>query len=197
MESSGDEVGLQPRPRVRAEVVSDRLAGVYTIGLVAVLFVVGAYASRTAVPYNALAGEDRAFQWLPGLIPQGWSFFTRSPREDQVLIYAHRGGAWRLAYTQRFGATSNLFGANRTVRARNMEAATVLGMLPDSAWIQCPSEDRTCLSEIAVFVTLRHPAKIRTLCDTIGFILREPRPWAWSRGSEMMPGRSAVVRLQC
>ncbi len=139
--------------------------------LVAVPYVVVAtYSAFGGLPYNSIH--------LPGVtaiapvrwLPQGWAFFSRDAREQDLYLWRWSDGRWQPASRAPHGEPRNLFGFARASRSQRAEAAALAGSVPDSLWSDCRAADTQCLELEGVGVP---PSGVHrpSLCGRNGFVL--------------------------
>jgi len=128
--------------------------------------------------------------------PQGWSFFTRDPREAVDHVYQKSGGGWVEALHVN-SSPHHLFGVRRDARALSVELTALASGLPADAWIHCRSDLKTCLqgSHAAAAVRVSNISLTRLLCGEFAVERRPPVPWAWSRSLDRIRMPSRVLRL--
>ncbi|GCB49256.1 SdpA family antimicrobial peptide system protein [Streptomyces sp. NL15-2K] len=172
------------------------------------------YAVDSSLPTNALGLPGQNEKVLRSLLPQGWAFFTRSPREKDVLLWqpGTTAGEWRQRSAHQ-GSAGEWFGARREQRARNMEMGVLLtralekgarwsdcevrdaaASLPDMVG-RCASATRDAPSPVRVSNGSRTPA----VCGAVAFTRQEPLPWSWARHGvdEQMPVQVLRARVTC
>src|SRR3984893_11911222 len=81
---------------------------------------------------------------LQALIPEGWGFFTRDPREARLLPFIQQAGAWRSASEGPNGEAWNAFGFNRAARAQGGEMGLLEFTIPADAWKGCNEDVAGC-----------------------------------------------------
>jgi antimicrobial peptide system SdpA family protein len=130
-------------------------------------------------------------------LPQGWSFFTRDPREPWPRAFSrHPDGSWSNASLGTLSTARNAFGLNRRPRAQGVEISLLLQQVPGKEWSSCSVAPITCLETISNASYVVNLSPQPSLCGVIGIALQEPVPWAWSHHTDrtiLMP--SKVVRL--
>ncbi|WP_103020449.1 SdpA family antimicrobial peptide system protein [Salinibacter altiplanensis] len=171
------------------------------IGLV-ILFLwgtFGAYILQASMPYNPIDLPYSDVVDMRTVIPEGWAFFTRNPREPSSRFYEKRDGTWQSARLGANASPENLFGLSRRGRGQGIEAARLIEQAPDSAWTKCKASARSCLKSISHVPTVENPSPLPTFCGTVGFVRRPPVPWAWneSRLDIHMPGQALKLDIQC
>jgi antimicrobial peptide system SdpA family protein len=172
-----------------------------TLALIVTALVVSSYAVHAPMPANAvsLPYESSMRSWVRQLLPEGWAFFTRSPREADVAPVIRTGhGRWRDALLGPHAEPRNAFGFARRSRAQGVELGMLSGSLRKDAWTDCRGPVDACL-ERATAVGVANTAPAPTLCGAVGLVSRPPVPWAWSRSSReiTMPARVARLEVSC
>lgn len=152
------------------------------VAVTLMLFV--SYAMFASVPSSA-AGAPPGAAAFSRVVPEGWAFFTRSPREPRQTMWQRAaGGEWAEAKIGSNSSPNNVFGAARWVRAQDVE----LGQLYQKAvsqsdeWTACPSGDTAlCLETAPKHRPVHNEVVSKTLCGTVGIGEQEPLPWAWAK----------------
>lgn len=161
---------------------------------------IAALAVYPSLPDGPLNLEPEDKDGLPTvrlILPEGWNFFTRNPREQDILLFQKKRSTWKSAIRGPHGRPSNLFGLDRSSRSQGLEYAMLLRQI--SSWEECGGAIPRCLDTVAVADTLINPSPQATLCGAVGFARREPIPWAWSRSSDTihMPSKVARASVRC
>lgn len=179
------------------EVPAGRL-GAAAVGLIAGCAVLIAYTVLPQMPTSSvtLPAQAALKPSIIRLLPEGWAFFTRSPREADLLPFTQAAdGGWRLALRSPHAEPRNLFGLNRASRAQGVELGLVEGAIAQDAWKDCTQPVTACLAGLTpVAVENRSPSP--TLCGPVGLAQQPPVPWAWSRDGSTTTMPSKVVRLE-
>jgi antimicrobial peptide system SdpA family protein len=181
-----------------------RRAGATLLGVVTVALSLGwtllfVYGATLALPFNPvrLPGVDQLQTrvWFP----QGWGFFTRDPREEDIAVHVRdAAGAWRPAGIGPNSRPRYVLGLDRAPRAQGVELGLLMAELPTKAWQPCPHADAgPCLEALPVAATVTNPTPGPSLCGTVGVVLRPPVPWAWARSRQWMPARVARLEVRC
>ena len=186
-----------PRPVAVAQAAPRFLGGV-ALMLAITWSVLSLYAVHIELPVNALdlPLESSIKPNLQALIPEGWGFFTRDPREARLLPFIRQAGAWRTASEGPNGEAWNAFGFNRAARAQGVEMGLLEFTIPADAWKDCNEEIGSCLDKLPTATPVSNPIPHPTLCGEVGFAQRDTVPWAWAASTpdeSAMP--SKVVRL--
>ena len=165
-----------------------------------------AYSFHPRLPFNTvrLPGEGsqlepQAFP-LQFVLPQGWKFFTKSPRGNEVKVFMQGAGRrWEPVSPRTLSDAGGLFNFDRTPRALGVELAMVLQNAKKDEWsAECRDTDVTCLQKSSAARTLQNPMPKARLCGVVGFVSRPPVPFAWADSLKApMPSNTLVLRIQC
>lgn len=177
-----------------------RILGWSGLAVGGVWSIVFAYALHTAMPFNPikLPFENRIS--LRMLLPEGFGFFTRNPREDCILLFRRSDRGWQSASVGPAQQAAYAFGAVRAVRAQGIEAGLLIESLgAPSRWARCRERPEACLARTRSSATISNRSPAPTLCGMVGLALQETTPWAWAqRGAKpTMPSRVIVATVQC
>lgn len=158
----------------------------------------GALVLVTAVPDSPLAPSMLARINLLTVMPQGWAFFTRDPREPTPVLYAHGSSGWTevsLKHTSR----TNAYGFRRIARIHGQELAALLSQVPAEAWTEVAAGSDPVRVHVLEHHFVQNPARRPDLCSSLLVVVREPVPWAWARARRhvFMPGRMVRLEVSC
>jgi sporulation delaying protein A len=130
------------------------------------------------------------------LAPEGWAFFTRSPREPADVVYSEAGGRLtRLSFPNTSGR--NLFGLSRSARAFDAELTALLAPVLTSTWRDCEGDPAGCASRLAPRpLELVNWSTTRYICGDVVVVRSAPVPWAWRRSRDRVHMDSKVLRLR-
>lgn len=183
-----------------------RRLGVLALGLLLGWTTVTVYALHAALPYNPikLPFADRVDIRL--LLPEGWAFFTRDPRDDRMLPYLRGPEArWaRASRTPNF-QPQNLFGIDRAARAQGVELGLLMEQAHEARRTACEGEPTVCLESAPVAEKVRNKSPNPTLCGQVGVVFQRAVPWAWSRTNQektpekkiIMPSKVLRLDVEC
>jgi antimicrobial peptide system SdpA family protein len=130
--------------------------------------------------------------------PQGWAFFTRSPRTPHLTVVGNQGdGRWTVLSPGRLAVPADLMGLDRIRQAQDTDIRRVLPEVPDRAWSDCQGEPLDCLSALSAGPSVANPSTRRDFCGDIGLIMQEVVPWAWRDLPTVMPSKVARVTVTC
>lgn len=132
------------------------------------------------VPFNPLSTSYKTKVQTLSLIPQGWGFFTRNPREPQISAYTRIGKKWVL---QTFPNATYALGASRKMRVQSGELEMILRPVDDKSWKDDLGSIETLIS--SNMITLYNPRNQPLMCGEYLVVSKAPIPWAWSRAQTM------------
>ena len=133
----------------------------------------------------------------PMWVPEGWKFFSKSPRGAVHAAYVRDGrGAWRQALVRPNAQPANWFGANRSGRAQGVEMGVLLEHAPKVDWSECREQPATCLESALRSFKVKNRVPAPTLCGAVGVVMSEPVPWAWSSSAAHLTMPSHVLRME-
>ncbi|MFI0774749.1 SdpA family antimicrobial peptide system protein [Streptomyces sp. NPDC021212] len=186
--------------RTGGTVVSVSLKSVVVV--CAVWAIVIAYVAQEHLPKNviSLPGQRNVRHTVTNMAPQGWAFFTKSPREAELVPYKKVRDSWKRNSLTPHSSPRNAFGLNRRSRAQGVEIALLLSAARKGDWHQCADSRQQCLTNYgapARRIHNRSPEPI--LCGTIGLLEEKPTPWAWRdlMPEPHSPERVMVLEVTC
>lgn len=178
--------------------VSPRAAGAALVVVAAFWSLAALYALMPALPHSPIS-LPLADRMRPAVVaPEGWAFFTRSPREPRPTIFLRAAGGWREAGRGQNALPRYAFGLDRTARGEGAEVGLLLERVR-GAWKPCTAPDEACLNAAAPAARVRNLLAHPRLCGTVGVVTRPPVPWAWARAQDdvRMPGSVIVLEAAC
>jgi antimicrobial peptide system SdpA family protein len=155
----------------------------------------------SALPFNPLSGSKVEAMKYSLVLPQGWAFFTRNPREEHYYLYKMQDGELQsMLHTN--SSYKNAFGFTREVRRRGVEMGGIIGRLNHKTWFKCPDGIlQDCITQNDSIETIRsmnlahHPA----YCGELWLEKKPIVPWAWSRSEKPvnMPSEYLKINVSC
>lgn len=181
----------------KGKMTPDLRAALAAVAVGTVLAVLILYTAHASLPPSAVELPFAGKPIFRSVLPQGWGFFTRSPREAFPVAYrVGPSGQWEEAA---LGARSNYLGGfGRRSRVQNIEMGLLLNA-SGAEWQPCDGEVSACLHAIGAMAIVANPSPSPILCGDIGFVMREPIPWAWYRSAEtvQMPTKTLRLNVTC
>jgi|SRR5690554_1052686 antimicrobial peptide system SdpA family protein len=118
-------------------------------------------------------------QAINSLMPQGWGFFTKDPREFQYIFYEISDKEIIKKVTIKNNSFENSFGLSRKSRRIGMEQSIITSQIKDSLWtkhrnfeiLQIPSENRVIIENKKMINYIKKGDYV--------IIRKEIVPWAW------------------
>jgi antimicrobial peptide system SdpA family protein len=161
---------------------------------------VGLVVVHVNLPPNALIlpGESAYRADVVKVVPEGWAFFTKSPRDAAYVPYERAAdGTWRKAELWPHSRPSNAFGLDRRSRAQGVELGILQSAVGRAGWVECYDRADTCF-ERAPLERAVNSSPEPSLCGDVGVAQQFPVPWVYARSGERV-GRSLVgrVRVTC
>lgn len=167
-----------------------------TVGAIGSLAVSATQAFFTASP---IASSRVSRQETFTLLPQGWGFFTRSPRERWYTYWSLASGQWSRV-DLKGTSIENWFGLRRRSRIRLVRLGMLHAALTKADWRPCHGEMSECVKTLPAgsphaAVSWRDDA----LCRSIVIVSAEPWPWAWASLKRPLfyQGQIARVDVRC
>ncbi|MFD3775125.1 SdpA family antimicrobial peptide system protein [Streptomyces sp. NPDC058612] len=144
--------------------------------------VIALYAVQEQVPKNVitLPAQSKVKHTVVNIAPQGWAFFTKSPRDPEVIPYGKTPTGWKPLSLTPHASPRNAFGLNRESRAQGVEIAMLLTAAQKTDWRDCTDGPQSCLSSSGDSTRqLTNSSPEPTLCGTVGLLQERPTPYAW------------------
>ncbi|AZQ65653.1 SdpA family antimicrobial peptide system protein (plasmid) [Flammeovirga pectinis] len=85
-----------------------------------------------SIPDNTIISDSIFKKNIASISPQGWGFFTKSPREE--LIYLYNSNFERIDFNN--SSPKNFFGIKRYSRALSREVSILASNVNDSVWTE-------------------------------------------------------------
>ena len=192
-----DQAGYESTANVSTD-ECDRRLGWYVaiVGMVAVFisFVV----FQAALPENAVDDSVPHFrESVRRFVPEGWAFFTLSPRSPFPRVYRlESAGRWRNVTPGPIADPNYAMGLDRAGRSQGPEVGLLLTGVPKDGWRKCIGDPVSCLSKASAGVTVANTSR-RTICGDIGIVVQDVLPWAWRNLHTQMPSKVTRMRVTC
>jgi antimicrobial peptide system SdpA family protein len=159
--------------------------------------VFAAFLVIVSLPYNPVSlREERVEREVRSFMPEGWAFFTRSPREQRIDILLKTEHGWERNPLAPMGRPSNWFGLHRQPRAQSVEMAMLFDQIDPGAWLPRQDELENALDTVSP-LPVENTSPNPVLTGTICLHRYEPVPWAWARLTtpDKMPGEFVVLEI--
>lgn len=150
-----------------------------------------------SIPYNPLQFSIKVKKNINFIFPEGWAFFTLSPRTERTHVYSVNSDKFVLMNFKNTSAQS-FFGLSRYNRIRNIELAFLLSKIDSAGWGSCKSNIEQCIDfSSSVPITISNQTNIKCLIGKFVIVKNLPVPWAWSKSKEKlkMPVKYAYINV--
>lgn len=169
---------------------------------VACWMVVVLYIAQANLPRNVitLPGQNAAAPMIGTLVPQGWGFFTKSPRDIEFQPYLFRDGRWGEGSLGPQGEPRYAFGFDRRSRSQGIEIALLLAEASRVKWTKCGGGTVTrCLDAGGPVSGVRNRTPQPTLCGRVAVVQQEPVPFAWRDllPTSQTPASATFLEVTC
>lgn len=130
-------------------------------------------------------------------VPQGWAFFTRNPREAQIVIYQKTADNRFEEISQRHSSHNNLFGLKRKASKILSELQFIKREINDSLYQNTMwSYQEKIYSKVPLeVVSVQNQMEDQILCGEYIVIYQKTVPWAWSRSLYRIKMPTKIIRL--
>ncbi|MFH9075588.1 SdpA family antimicrobial peptide system protein [Streptomyces alboflavus] len=162
------------------------------------------YVAQAALPENVLTlpWQEPTTRPVASTAPQGWAFFTKSPRDAELTPYRLDGGKWGSVRLTPHSKPSNAFGLDRASRSQGIEAALLVSVAGKKVrWRNCTKERTAedCLASTPNSGKVTNPSPAPSLCGTAALVQMKPTPWAWRDllKETHTPEKAAVWEVSC
>jgi antimicrobial peptide system SdpA family protein len=158
------------------------------------------YSVHEGMPFNPVKLPLAQTLRVNLLIPQGWRFFTRNPREEFISVFVKDSdGKWQSALAEVNASPVNFFGLNRQSRAQGIEIGMLTASIKRDQWSECRERQDVCIERVPTAASIPNDSPHPTLCGDVILIRQSPTPWAWSKARRhvIMPSKYAKVNLVC
>jgi antimicrobial peptide system SdpA family protein len=154
----------------------------------------------SSISYNPIRYQFPNQKKVLSFIPQGWAFFTRSPREAQILVYQIENNKIKNLEISRHSSPMNYFGFNRKQTYKMNELQFIID--------QFEPKDYTTISwNYKEDLQGEIPTKLHRVSSIfkhsllknkeILLVMQEIVPWAWSSKSNLkMPAKAIKMYIQ-
>lgn len=154
----------------------------------------------SSLPFNPTRATINLQKTIFSVLPQGWAFFTRSPREAQVILYSITDTGLELV-SHRHSSHENFFGLSRRSTTILSELQYFKETIADNHYIdtewnyQCHIYGIIPDNEVSVKNIFKNPL----LCGRYLLVLQEQVPWAWLNSMEniKMPAKALSINIKC
>jgi antimicrobial peptide system SdpA family protein len=157
-----------------------------------ILSVIFFFSLLNTLPQNVINSSNTKNAMMK-IFPQGWSFFSKSPRDEEFLILDSKG---KQAVAWPNNSLKNLFGINRHGRAQGIEAGVLAFQADKDLWKSCDENINKCVYKSKDAIKMGNPSPNPTLCGRFTILRRAPVPWAWANLTSPSDQPSSYVEVE-
>lgn len=151
------------------------------------------------IPFNPVSYKFNAIKQAFSVLPQGWAFFTRSPRESQVIVYQIREDTIFEQEVLRHSYPENGFGLNREQTFKMNELQFIIADLKPTQYTTTTWNYMQHKKGILPDTTFQvsHVFQHSALAGKeILLVFQEIVPWAWGHNNNiMMPAKAVKLKI--
>lgn len=143
----------------------------------------------TFAGYTSFKFKDNYKKLVFQVLPQGWGFFTRSPRDENLTIYKKNEEGELERLDNKNFTFGNFYGLSRADRIKHLQLGPLLAKANDSLWTKCENNDfvncTSGLNQIKSINEFNQPL----LKGEIFVVRQKLVPWAWSKNKLKSPAK--------
>ncbi|MGB4774167.1 MAG: SdpA family antimicrobial peptide system protein, partial [Daejeonella sp.] len=148
------------------------------------------------IPNNPISLNGRYKIFFHNFFPQGWSFFTMSPRNEKMLIYNLKSGNEIDLVDMKNSSPKSYFGVSRYNRIRSIEFAVIKSQIDSVDWILCQNKkDQLITIDTLIPKIIFNKTNIKTLCGIYIIKKTPPLPWAWVKSAEKIELPTKIIKI--
>lgn len=184
---------MRRAPRASARRASSR---VITAGVWAAWVVFGLYVVQANLPANVVSLPFAESLRMRTFVPEGWAFFTKTPRDPALLVYDRASGR---ALNAPLLSERPLLNVTRLARAQGVELGLIMGAVHNATWAPCVAALQDCFSEAQGPPTrVRNSATVKSVCGEVWLVQRRRLPWSYRQlKPEDMPSLILPLSVAC
>jgi len=137
--------------------------------------------------------ETKSF--INSVLPQGWGFFTKTPREDNVDIYKINDFELKKLSIPN-ASYKNWFGFSKKSRRIGMEISIILNQIPDSLWREDSNMSDIKIPKSNFILPSNRNLGVLKHGDYVLIKYRIP-PWAWAKKISKNQLKYKTIKVIC
>lgn len=134
------------------------------------------------------------------MFPQGWSFFTKNPKESRLMIFRLKSSNELQQVDLKNTSPNNYYGISRLNRIKGIELSIINSQVDSNSWALCrTSKDQKIAIDTLSTQIVFNRTCINSLCGLYILKEAEPIPWAWCKNANglEMPTNIAKIYVVC
>lgn len=130
-------------------------------------------------------------------MPQGWGFFSRDPREEDLFVFELNKNHWQKSSHAPISNIHNCFGINRFPRAQSVELAMLMSGIQEKSRKSYAVNINAMTLKDTVALAVRNTSPYPTLKGKLCIVKQQPIPWAWAWNERklQMPAKYLVLQI--
>ncbi|HFU7090022.1 TPA: SdpA family antimicrobial peptide system protein [Bacillus cereus] len=154
------------------------------------------YSIIVALPSNPFSVNLSSQKIIRQVFPQGWGFYSKSPREETLNIYNLSNENNPIAWPN--NKVENIFGIYRYGRSQGIELGLIVYNLPKSVkWKKCNGTGTSCVNDSDPEVPVNNSTPSPTICGKILIAREEPIPWSYAKYTNKSKSEVVKVDVKC
>lgn len=164
----------------------------------ALVAVAGAYVIHAALPPNPLSLPGESKLQVQAVVPEGWAFFTKTPRTPEILVYEWLGNGWRDAHAPKLASAGRL-DLSRDARRQGVELGLLFHAVGQDVWQTCEQPVLDCLTAAPISASVTNTVPDPSVCGDVGLAQRQRVPWSYrdTTTADEMPSLVVRMRVAC
>lgn len=146
--------------------------------------------------YTSLKLKSKTNRHLLSLTPQGWGFFTRNPREENIIMYKFDEKDSVVKITDKNFSFNNYFGLSRKQRYEAIQMSALLSDIKEEEFVKC-NEISVQNCDINKVIISNNTKNKNNYFKGTYFLKKEKAiPWAWSKSKEKLKNPYKVIEIE-
>lgn len=156
---------------------------------------------NNVIIFNPISNDLKSKEIVFRFIPQGWAFFTKSPREEEIVIYDIIEGEIVENSKYKHSSYKNFFGLKRNVTKTQTELLLVLNKIDDkyfktTKWNFMDFKYGNNFNIDSVYEVKLKNILIKPKLKGKHLVVKQKQiPWAWAKNSKNLLIPSKVIIL--
>lgn len=157
------------------------------------IFIFSILVSMGTTPVTASLNKETKFSYM-ALLPQGWGFFSKNPREPISGLYSANNDSLEVQWPNM--SPKNLFGIYRKGRAQAVDMGLIMSKISKDKWTTCNNSSiDTCKEKVLNSISIKNNAKNPLICGEY-YITRESIvPWNYAKYSKRSYEINKLVKV--
>ncbi|TGE25414.1 SdpA family antimicrobial peptide system protein [Hymenobacter aquaticus] len=172
---------------------------VFYLTLIILGFVLVAKAGQASVGTNATETSFQERYMFSVLLPEGWGFFTKNPRDAKTVLYTVGPDKTLALATYKNAAAQNLCGLSRRSRRLNLEFSRVMAQVQEKDWTRQQAYSLTELlhADTIAAVVIPYSTRHFTQLAKGDYVVKRFNvvPWAWAQYPEHFTNPEQYLKL--